>query len=129
MKPPEILPPSTTEEDAEHHVDQYLVEKATETKQELMRCVYQNYYNILSLPSINISGNIWGLFQSGIRPTQPFTAFELTDRSGILSVTGKSYLIGNGSIDYIDNTISATLLETSDTDITATITDTVILKQ
>lgn len=101
----------------------------TETKQELMRCVYQNYYNILSLPSINISGNIWGLFQSGIRPTQPFTAFEVTDRSGILSVTGKSYLIGNGSIDYIDNTISATLLETSDTDITATITDTIILKQ
>jgi hypothetical protein len=100
----------------------------TESRDDLMRLVYQNYFNIMSKSSINMNGNIWGLFISGIRPTQPFTSFNVTDTGGKMSVSGKSYLIGNSTFDYIDNTVSATLLETSDTDISATITDEVILK-
>ena len=100
----------------------------SEGYEPLMRLIYQLYYNIVSTSSINLNGNIWGLFQSGIRPTQPFTSFVVTDSSSKISVSGNKYLIGNSTFDYIDNTVNATLLETSDTDITATITGLAIKK-
>jgi hypothetical protein len=95
----------------------------------LLRLIYQQYVNIISLPSVNVEGDIWGVLPGNtITPISPFSAFEFTDITTTINLTGKSYLPGNCSFDYIDNSLAATFLETSDTDIVESITDNVILK-
>ncbi len=90
----------------------------TEVFDQLMALLYQQYYNILSTSSINLDGNVWGLLPgSSIEPTQPVTSFEFSDSTGKLSVADKVFLLGNASFDYINNTVSLTVLFTSNTDL------------
>ena len=109
----------------------YRYGKPTESYDDLLKLVYQNYFNIASKSSVNIQCDVMSLFSEigdEVVPTSPFTAFEVEDGTSTQSVTGKSYVLGNASLDYTADQLTATLLETSDTDIAATITDLSILK-
>jgi hypothetical protein len=68
------------------------------------------FTQILFKSSINIQGTV----RSYIKPNN---SLSLTDGSGQYSVSGRAYTLGNATTNYIDNTTSATLLETSQTDV------------
>lgn len=88
----------------------------------LLDLIYQQYYNIVTVSSVNIEGNIRKVLPgSSIIPCQQMTQFIISDPTGTISVTGKKYLIGNSSFDHVDDSIqNVTLLETSNTDLTIT---------
>jgi len=94
----------------------------TESYTMLLDLLYQQYYNIVTVASVNVEGNSRKLLPgSSIEPNQAMTQFTIADSTGTISLTGKKYLIGNSTFDYIDNTLNnATLLETSNTDLTIT---------
>ncbi len=100
----------------------------TESFGELMRLVYQQYFNICSRSSINIDCSIGSLFSKSRVPLLPANAFAIDDTTGKLSINGKSYTLGNATFNWYNDQLDCTLLEVSDTDIAATITDRVIPK-
>jgi len=80
----------------------------------------QMYINIFAKKLINIDGSLTSFVTSNgyINGAKTFTATD-TDPSQI-SVSSSYYLIGNSTIDYVADSSSVTLLDISDTDITAT---------
>lgn len=69
------------------------------------------YANQLAYNQINVDGRIFG--------TNPeISSFAFTDVMNGYSVTGKRYILGNTTTDYIDNTTKATFLEVNSNDVT-----------
>jgi hypothetical protein len=69
------------------------------------------YANQLAYNQINVDGRIYG-----VKPE--ISSFEFTDPTNGYDITGKRYILGNTSTDYIDNTTKATFLEVNSTDVT-----------
>lgn len=69
------------------------------------------YANQLAYNQINVDGRIFGT-------NAEISSFAFTDVMSGYSVTGKRYILGNTTTDYIDNTTKATFLEVNSTDIT-----------
>lgn len=78
--------------------------------------ILNRFTQILFKASINIEGTIRQYLK-------PNNSVSLTDPTGQYSVSGRVYTIGQATTNYIDNTTSATLLETSQTDIIDFTTD------
>lgn len=68
------------------------------------------FTQILFKASINIEGNVRQYLK-------PNNSVSLTDGTGQYSVSGRKYILGQTTTNYIDDTSSTTLLETSQTDI------------
>lgn len=72
--------------------------------------ILNRFTQILFKASINIEGSIR-------KYLKPINSVSLTDGTGQYSVSGRKYTIGQATTNYIDDTTSVTLLETSQTDI------------
>lgn len=72
--------------------------------------ILNRFTQILFKASINIEGNV----RSYLKPNN---SVSLTDGTGQYSVSGRKYILGQTTTNYIDDTSSTTLLETSQTDI------------
>ena len=86
--------------------------------------ILQQYINCFAKKVINIDGSVSSFVTTNanypyMNASKLIKATD-TDPSQI-SVANKPYLIGNCTIEYVNNSISATLLEISNTDIVATI--------
>lgn len=102
----------------------------TESKPSLMDIINQNYFNIISKASLNFDCDLMSLMSSKYTETslthfQSFASIIVQDNpSDSLSANGKVYIPCNMQIDLISDEIQqATLLETSNTDLTPTVTD------
>ena len=69
------------------------------------------YANQLAYNQTNVDGRIFGV-------NPEISSFSFTDVMNGYSVTGKRYILGNTTTDYIDNTTKATFLEVNSTDVT-----------
>jgi hypothetical protein len=86
--------------------------------------VLQQYINCFAKKVINIDGSVSSFFTTNanypnMNASKLIKATD-TDPSQI-SVANKPYMLGNCTIEYVNNSISGTLLEISNTDIMATI--------
>jgi hypothetical protein len=72
--------------------------------------ILNRFTQILFKASINIEGTV----RSYLKPNN---SVSLTDGTGQYSVSGKKYILGQTTTNYIDDTSSINLLETSQTDI------------
>lgn len=72
--------------------------------------ILNRFTQILFKSSINIEGS----FRQYLKPNN---SVSLTDGTGQYSVNGRKYILGQATTNYIDDKTSATLLETSQTDI------------
>jgi hypothetical protein len=103
----------------------------------LNELIGQQYYNVKSIPQVNFSCNIYGLFDSrssgGLVPKVPHVVgpsdiIKVEDSTGILDVTGKYYMLGSVTMDYANDEMEGTILQVSNVDITTTYTDNLVLK-
>ena len=88
----------------------------------LLRLVYQEMLNVITVQSVNFDCDIMSIFGTS-DPIAPFNSFQVQDSTGVISASGNYYLLGNSEIDYCNDYIKATLLQTSNTDLSATITE------
>lgn len=111
----------------------------TESYDDLMRLIAQQYYNVQSRSVINFDLTVRNLFDNRtnvLPPVEtphiigPLDNMTIQDSTGTtLSVSGKHYLIGACNIDYTQDTISGTFLQSSDVDLSVTFLDNLILKK
>ena len=104
----------------------------------LTRIIAQQYYNVQSRSVINFSCTVRNLLDERSSIIPPVKTphvigaldnMTIQDSTGTtLSVDGKYYIIGASTIDYTEDTISGTFLETSDVDLSVTFTNNIILK-
>ena len=78
--------------------------------------ILNRFTQILFKASINIEGNVRQYLK-------PNNSVSLTDGTGQYSVSGRKYILGQTTTNYIDNTSSVNLLETSQIDIINFATD------
>lgn len=100
----------------------------TESYNNLPRLLLQQYINIQSAAQINLEGSISSIFDS-VDFISLLNTIKFTDGTYIYSVSGKSYIPGNMTLNYIDDSTRGTWLQVSNTEITETITDYTIQKQ
>lgn len=105
--------------------------------ESLTRLVLQQYFNIFSRAVINFTATIRSVysrlkFGSGETPKaifKPVETFRVEDNTtNYVSVNGKSYIAANANINFIEDTINATILEVSNTDIVGTIENELIIQ-
>lgn len=112
----------------------------TEGYFNLMRLIAQQYTNVLSKAQINFSMTVRGLYDNRfelgpvlkrrahiIGLADVVTVNDTTTDS--FTVDGKYYITGSADINYTDDTLNGTLLETSNVDLTSVFTDQLITKQ
>jgi hypothetical protein len=88
----------------------------------LLGLVYQEMLNVITVQSVNFDCDIMSIFGTS-DPIEPFNSFQVQDSTGVISASGNYYLLGNSEIDYCNDYIKATLLQTSNKDLSATITE------
>jgi len=94
----------------------------TESYDCLLRLIYQQMYNVMSVSSLNFDADVMSLFNDPDSIT-PFNSFQVTDATGQLSASGNYYLLGNSKIDYCKDQVQVSLLETTNTDLSVTPTE------
>ena len=96
------------------------------TYSSMINLLLSQYYNILSKPTINLSFTQYQLF-TGSYIIGLLHNFAVTDPSGRISINSARYVLGSCQIDYINNTVSGTGLQVSNTELTFTTRDTYTL--
>jgi hypothetical protein len=71
------------------------------------------YANQLAYNQINMECTVYGL-------NEDINSYTFTDGTNGYNISGKRYVLGNTTTDYIDNTVQATFLEVNATDVTLT---------
>lgn len=99
----------------------YRQEYQTETYRSLSELVVKQYSNCLNKNIINIDSSFMGIETTGGRfnASMKITADDLDPAQ--ISVASKSFLLGNSTIDYPNNVITATLLDVNPNDIATTL--------
>ncbi len=105
---------------------------------DLTRLIAQQYYNVQSVSVINFSmtiRNLLDLRTKVLPPVEtphvigPIDNLTVQDTTGTtLSVDGKYYLLGASDFNYTEDTLSGTILQSSDVDLSVTFTDNIIAK-
>lgn len=90
------------------------------TYPSLAQMLMQQYMNVYGKNIINIDCSLTS-FATTNGILNGAKLFKATDTDpAIVNVEGNSYMLGNATIDYVEDTTQATLLQISDTTITAT---------
>ena len=110
----------------------------SESFDDLTKLIGQQYYNIQSVSVINFDctlRNLLDLRSTVLSPKKiphvigSLDNVTIEDTTGTtLSVNGKYYTSGALNYDYTEDTLSGTLLQVANTDLTVTFTDNTILK-
>lgn len=105
--------------DGSKAADWYQYGKST-TYASLVQMLMQQYMNVYGKNIINIDCNLASFVTTnGIMNGAKMIKATDTDPSSI-NVSSNSYMLGNATIDYLQDSTQCTLLQISDTDITAT---------
>lgn len=96
------------------------------TYSSMINLLLSQYYNILSKPAINLSFTQYQLF-TGSAIIGLLQNFGVTDATGNVSINTARFVLGSCTIDYINNTISGTGLQVSNTILSFTQRDTYTL--
>ena len=96
------------------------------TYSSMINLLLSQYYNILSKPAINLSFTQYQLF-TGSSIIGLLQNFGVTDPTGNVSINSARFVTGACTIDYINNTISGTGLQVSNTILSFTQRDTYTL--
>ena len=96
------------------------------TYSSMINLLLSQYYNILSKPAINLSFTQYQLF-TGSAIIGLLQNFGVTDSTGNVSINTARFVTGACTIDYINNTISGTGLQVSNTILSFTQRDTYTL--
>jgi hypothetical protein len=96
------------------------------TYSSMINLLLSQYYNIFYKPAINISFTQYQLF-TGSAVLGLLQNFGVTDPTGNVSINTARFVLGACTIDYINNTISGTGLQISNTEIAFTQRDTYTL--
>lgn len=104
------------------------------TFDSLQRLLVQNILNATGKNSLTVQGRVYNIYakkknETTLENLEYLSSYEVEDNAGDpLTVSGKRYVSGNTTFNFIDNTINVNLLETGDTDVDATITEEIIYK-
>ena len=89
----------------------------------LQQLLTQQYINVYGNNIINLDCDLSSYSTTnGIFNASKLIKATDTDPSCI-NIANKSYMLGNATISYVDNAINSTLLQISNTDISATLTN------
>lgn len=92
----------------------------------MINLLLSQYYNIVSKPAVNLSFTQYQLF-TGTYIIGILHNFGVNDPSGNVSINTAKFVLGACTIDYINNTVSGTGLQVSNTILTFTQRDTYTL--
>ena len=97
----------------------------TATYTTLGNLLYSQIFNILSLPQVNMAFNSYNVFnQAGNYIIGLLHNFGVEDPSSLVNVNSARFVMSTCTIDYINNTLSGTAMQVSNTVLTYTEVDT-----
>lgn len=93
----------------------------------ILELLVQNYLNAAGINALTLEGAIYGLYTNkigdGVTTFEYLDGLKISDNAGDpYSVVNKRYIFSNLQINFYDNTMSGTMLETNNVDVAATIT-------